>query len=241
VTPLPQTGRVPSAEVGQGRPAKVDLRVRTTEPELLDLGVDDAEASRSLADLRLVNRLLGVQRTLAEAVLPHLRPGARLLDVGCGSADLPAFLGRQAPSPVLLVGLDRKILHLREASGVVRGVQGDVHALPFRKRSFDVVTATHFLHHFDTPEVSGLLRALFDLSRGVLVVNDLHRARVPYLFSRMVFPLVFKSAVSVHDGLVSIRRGFRPAELEDAFRAAGITRVSVVRRFPYRLIAVAEA
>jgi len=219
----------------------VDLRVRATEPELLDLGVDDAEARRSLSDLRLVNRWLGVQRTLADAVLPHLRPGARLLDVGCGSADLPAFLARRAPSPVLVVGLDRKILHLRESARVVQRVQGDVRALPFPPRRFEVVTATHFLHHFDAPELPGLLRTLFDLSRGVLVVNDLHRARVPYVFSQVVFPLVFKSAVSVHDGLVSIRRGFRPAELAEAFRAAGITRVRIVRRFPYRLVAVAEA
>ena len=48
-------------------------------------------------------------------------------------------------------------------------------------------------------------------------------------------------AVSVHDGLVSIRRGFRPVELVEAFRAAGIPRVRIVRRFPYRLVAVAEA
>jgi 2-polyprenyl-3-methyl-5-hydroxy-6-metoxy-1,4-benzoquinol methylase len=219
----------------------VDLRVRTTEPELLDLGVDDAEALRSLSDLRLVNRWLGVQRVLADAVLPHLRPGARLLDVGCGSADLPAFLARQAASPVLVVGLDRKRLHLRESPREVQRVQGDVRALPFPPRTFDVVTATHFLHHVDAPELPGLLRTLFDLSRGVLVVNDLHRARVPYLFSQAVFPLVFKSTVSVHDGLVSIRRGFRPDELAEAFRIAGIARVRIVRRFPYRLVAVAEA
>lgn len=219
----------------------VDFRVRATDPEILDLGVDDDEARRSLADLRFVNRWLGGRRAIGRAVLPHLRAGSRLLDVGCGSGDLPAFLIRHAKAPFLAVGLDLKPLHLREAPPEVRPVVADVRHLPFALRSFDVVTASLFLHHFDAPELPDVLRALFALSRGVFVVNDLHRARVPYVFSRLFMPLVFKSAVSVNDGLVSIRRAFTPRELTDAFTAAGIARVDVARRFPYRLVAVAEA
>ena len=219
----------------------VDFRVRATDPEILDLGVDDDEARRSLADLRFVNRWLGGRRAIARAVLPRLRAGSRLLDVGCGSADLPAFLIRQARAPFLAVGLDVKPLHLREAPPEVRPVVADVRHLPFAPRSFDVVTASLFLHHFDAPELPDVLRALFALSRGIFVVNDLHRARVPYVFSRLFMPLVFKSPVSVNDGLVSIRRAFTPRELTDAFAAAGIARVDVARRFPYRLVAVAEA
>jgi hypothetical protein len=45
--------------------------------------------------------------------------------------------------------------------------------------------------------------------------------------------------VSVHDGLVSIRRGFRPAELRSAFEEAGLPHVRIRRRFPYRLLAIA--
>ena len=219
----------------------VDFRFRATDPEILDLGVDDEEARRSLADLRFVNRWLGGRRAIGRAVLPHLRAGSRLLDVGCGSADLPAFLIRHAKAPFLAVGLDLKPLHLREAPPEVRPVVADVRHQPFAPRSFDVVTASLFLHHFDAPELPDVLRALFSLSRGVFVVNDLHRARVPYVFSRLFMPLVFKSAVSVNDGLVSIRRAFTPRELTDAFTAAGIARVDVARRFPYRLVAVAEA
>ncbi len=219
----------------------VDFRFRATEPESLDLGVGDEEARRSLADLRFVNRWLGGRRAIARAVLPHLRPGSRLLDVGCGSGDLPAFLKRRSAVPLLAVGLDVKVLHLREAPPEVQPVVADVRALPFSPRSFDVVMASLFLHHFDAPELPGLLRALFLLCRGALVVNDLHRARVPYAFSRLFMPLVFKSPVSVNDGLLSIRRAFTPPELEDAFAAAGISRVRVLRRFPYRLVAVAEA
>jgi len=71
------------------------------------------------------------------------------------------------------------------------------------------------------------------------VVSDLERARVPFLFGRAVFPLVFRTGVSVHDGLVSIRRGFREPELRAAFAAAGLAGATIRRQFPYRLLAVA--
>jgi SAM-dependent methyltransferase len=216
-----------------------DLRRRATEEERLDEGVPEAEALKSLRDLRRVNRWLGGRRAIARALRPFLVPGARLLDVGCGSADLPAWLAGREPRPGLVVGLDLKWLHVRQAPAVVRAVVGDVRSLPFAPLSFDVVTASLFLHHFDEEEAPDVLRRLFGLARRALVVNDLHRARVPWLFGRAVFPFAFESEVSVDDGLLSIRRAFRPSELRDAFRRAGLPHARVRRSFPYRLIAVA--
>jgi ubiquinone/menaquinone biosynthesis C-methylase UbiE len=138
------------------------------------------------------------------------------------------------------VGLDRQWLHVRQAPASVRPVVGDVRALPFPPRSFDVVTVSLFLHHFDGAEVATVLRSLFALARRAIVVNDLHRAHVPWLFARAVFPFVFESPISVADGLLSIRRSFRPHELRAAFREAGLPQATVCRSFPYRLIAVAE-
>jgi SAM-dependent methyltransferase len=216
-----------------------DLARRATEPELLDLGVPEAEVRRSLGDLRLVNRWLAGRRALLQAVRPHLGRGGRLLDVGCGSADQPAFLKRRSSGPVLAVGVDIKLLHLRDVPPDVHAVVADVDALPFADGSFDVVTASHFLHHFGDDEIPRLLGGLYRLARRAVVVNDLHRHAVPLLFGRVFFPVLFRSPVSVSDGLLSIRRGFRPAELRAAFAAAGLPQVSIRRRFPYRLLAVA--
>jgi SAM-dependent methyltransferase len=218
----------------------VDLSRRSTEPELLDEGVSAEEARKSLADLRFVNRWLGGRRALVGVVAPLLAdaPRPRLLDVGCGSADLPDCVSRVVPE-VLAVGVDIKPVHLREAPPSVRPVVADVRRLPFPPRSFDVVTASLFLHHFDEPEVADVLSALFGLARRALVVNDLRRAQVPYWFGRLVFPLMFRSRVSMLDGLVSIRRSFTKAELTTAFARAGIASVRIRRSFPYRLVAVA--
>jgi SAM-dependent methyltransferase len=217
-----------------------DLSQRATEPELLDAGVPEPEVVRSLADLRFVNRWLGSRRGLLGAVRPHLSGGGRFLDVGCGSADLPVFLRSRLPGRIVAVGLDIKRLHLREAPRTIHRVVADVRALPFHDGSFDVVTASLLLHHFDAAELPPLLARLHSLSRRALVVNDLRRALVPFLFGRVFFPLLFRSPVSVVDGLVSIRRGFRAGELRTAFGRAGIDGVTIRRCFPYRLVAVAR-
>jgi SAM-dependent methyltransferase len=216
------------------------LEARATEPEQLDEGVPDEEALRSLRDLQFVNRWLGNPGSLLRAVRPHLPPGGRLLDVGAASGDVPAYLLARLPGPLKAVALDVKALHLRLTPAGLHRVVADVRALPFAERSFDVVTASLFLHHFDAAELPAVLASLFALARRALVVNDLHRTLVPYAFGRALFPLLFRSPVSVEDGLVSIRRGFRPDELRAAFATARVPLARLERRFPYRLLAVAE-
>ena len=219
----------------------IDLSRRATDPEMLDEGVPDDEALRSLSDIRFVNRWLVNRRRLFSIVRPYLEasPRPRILDVGCGSADIPAHLLRRSPRPTMAVGVDIKLLHLTAGPREVRRVRADVRALPFPPRSFDVVLASLFLHHFDAVEVAAVLRGLFDLTRRALVINDLRRARVPYVFGRAVFPLLFRSRVSVADGLLSIRRAFTAEELAAGFVEAGIP-VRIRRTFPYRFLAVAE-
>ena len=223
-----------------------DLRRRSCEPELLDdAGCHPDDVAKSLSDLRFVNRWLSARGRLLRAVAPHMPPGGRLLDVGCGSGDVAFFLqSRLSPppwkraGPVRAVGVDLKPLHLHHAPRCLGRVAADVWRLPFRDASFDVVTASLFLHHFEDGQLARLLRELARLARRAIVVSDLERAWVPHAFGRAVFPLVFETKTSVHDGLVSIRRGFRADELREAFQAAGLP-VEIRRLFPYRLLAVA--
>jgi ubiquinone/menaquinone biosynthesis C-methylase UbiE len=219
----------------------MDLSRRSQDTELLDEGVPPEEALRSLGDLRFVNRWLGNRQRVLRAVRPALEasPSPSLLDVGCGSGDVPVWIASQVARPVNVVGVDVKPLHLHAAPPALRGVVADVHALPFPDGRFDVVTASLFLHHFDGDDVARVLRELYRVTRGALVVNDLRRSRVPYVFGRATFPLLFRSRVSVEDGLLSIRRGFTHEELRREFAAAGIP-AQVEPTWPYRLLAVAR-
>jgi SAM-dependent methyltransferase len=218
----------------------IPLDRRATDKEELDEGVSPEEAHKSLADLRFVNRWLSNRHALWNAVSPHLT-GRRptILDVGCGSGDVVSWIRERSGGRTMAVGVDIKLLHLQVAPHDIHRVVADVHGLPFAAHSFDVVMTSLFLHHFDAPQVADVLEGLYRLARRALVVNDLRRARVPFEFGRLAFPLMFKSRVSVEDGLISIRRAFREDEMHAAFSAARIP-VQITRCWPYRLLAVAE-
>jgi SAM-dependent methyltransferase len=216
---------------------------RSTEPEKLDFeALPPGEIADSLADIRWVNRNLGGLRAFRRVLAPLVDGDGRvrLLDAGCGSGDVAAAVAAWAPRRIQAVGVDLKTLHLREAPPGVHRVAADVRLLPFANGTFDVVLCSLFLHHFDGAAAADVLRLLYAQARRALVVNDLRRAFVPYAFGRIVFPWIFRSAVSVHDGLLSIRRSFTVPELRAAFEAAGIPHVEIRRSFPYRLVAIAR-
>lgn len=109
-------------------------------------------------------------------LLPRLRPGMRLLDVGCGPGTLTADLAELvAPGPV--VGVDGSASVLEQAPAVPAGAdlsfrQGDAYALAFESGSFDVVHAHQLLQHLGDP-----VAALREMRRvcapgGVVAVRD---------------------------------------------------------------------
>jgi SAM-dependent methyltransferase len=109
-----------------------------------------------------------LERLLARLDLP---PGARVLDLGCGTG---------ANGPVLaaggrfVVGAERSALPLALAGTGDRGhavrVRADALALPFGARSFDLVVALDVLEHIDDDQ--GAARELYRVTRpgGALVV-----------------------------------------------------------------------
>jgi ubiquinone/menaquinone biosynthesis C-methylase UbiE len=111
----------------------------------------------------------------AAYLLPELRAGMSLLDVGCGPGTITADLARRV-APGEVVGLDRDAGVLAEAAAAnlanLRFATGDVYALPFADRSFDVVHAHQVLQHLTTPS-----DALVEMGRvcregGIVAVRD---------------------------------------------------------------------
>ncbi|TFV53794.1 methyltransferase domain-containing protein [Blastococcus sp. TF02A_35] len=118
----------------------------------------------------------------ASYLLPSLRPGLDLLDVGCGPGTITVDLAaRVAPGRVL--GLDLSPDPLDEArtaaarAGVEVGFRvGDVYALDLPDGSFDVVHAHQVLQHLTDPVAA--LREMARVCRpgGVLAVRDVDYA-----------------------------------------------------------------
>jgi len=93
----------------------------------------------------------------AAYVLPHLRGGLSLLDVGCGPGTLTVDLARRV-APGAVTGIDaadgvlaEARAHAQQAGSAVTWETGDVYALRFADASFDVVHAHQVLQHLSDP------------------------------------------------------------------------------------------
>lgn len=90
----------------------------------------------------------------AAFVLPYLRPGVNLLDVGCGPGTITAGLA-QVVAPGQVTGIDHDGKHIETARALAaeRGVTnvtfrtGDVLSLPFEDGTFDVVFENNVFIH----------------------------------------------------------------------------------------------
>jgi SAM-dependent methyltransferase len=112
-------------------------------------------------------------------LLPHLRPGLSLLDVGCGPGTITIDLApRVAPGQVIGVDASGEVVAQAKALGMetaatnVRFEVGDLFALRYEDATFDVVHAHQVLQHLADPA-----SALVELRRvlrpeGVLAARD---------------------------------------------------------------------
>jgi ubiquinone/menaquinone biosynthesis C-methylase UbiE len=130
------------------------------------------------------------QRTADEAaafLLPELRPGMRLLDVGCGPGSITRGLAeRLAPGQVIGLDPSREAIEGARRDAAARGLenldykQGSVYELPFPDASFDVAYAHQVIQHLREREAA--LREMLRVVRsgGLVAVRDIDWGTVAY-------------------------------------------------------------
>ncbi len=219
------------------------LRVPSQEWLDDDLGTP-GEIRQSFDDLWLINRWLGgvsgCLHLLDRYFARRDSRRARILDVGAGDSRLAdrlrAELERRNRS-VKFVALDRRLSHLRNgnhSSGKLSRVVADVSNLPFREKSFEVVICNLFLHHFSEDEAVQLMRRLAGVASEAVLINDLERHPLPYVFIRLAWPFA-RSRLTRHDGAASVRQAYTKDELEALASRAGFKEFEVERLPAFRL------
>jgi ubiquinone/menaquinone biosynthesis C-methylase UbiE len=230
------------------------LARRIDGEEWLDQGLGSPEAvAQSLTDLSRINRWLGGMRGLANHLFPRLRSWRpaplRILDLGAGGCPVPEAITHWAKReriPLQIFALDLQHAHLQWAQSRLRGqaeivlIQGDVATPPFADGSVDAVISSLFLHHFTPTALVQLLPRWVRLARRSLVMSDLVRHPVPYWFMKASSPVFAHSAITRHDAAVSIRRAYRPRELQGIAVEAGFPQARVFTHFPYRMTLVID-
>jgi ubiquinone/menaquinone biosynthesis C-methylase UbiE len=143
-------------------------------------GIDAADDPQSLLsfldEAAQLPEIRNAKRRATEAM--SLKPGDRVLDVGCGTGvDAPAMIAAVQPGG-RLVGIDMSELAIEHAARRMASVPeaqmlvADAHELPFEPDSFEACRVDRAMLHLEDPE-----RALKELRRvltagGRLVVNE---------------------------------------------------------------------
>jgi SAM-dependent methyltransferase len=226
------------------RTPRVPRRRRGTE-YLDDRHLDPALALRSLVDIRRSNRLFGGRNAMLAELRAVLGGAAgrtlTLLDVGTGAGDIPAdarTLANAMGVTLETMGLEWTVPLASAARTLCgRAVTGDARYLPFADQSVDIVTCSQVLHHFATPDDAMLLRELHRVARVRVIVGEIRRSWLAAVSLWLAsWPLGFHH-VSRHDGVVSVMRGFRRAELAELVHAATGVTPSVADRPGFRVTA----
>ncbi len=228
-------------------------RARELE-QMDDLSIRDGRIERALRELRYVNRYLGGYRAMRKSLRPYLKSWEggtlRFLDLGAGLGDYAVEfirLGRRYDVPVHVTALDANPEaarcaqtyldgHLRpDERARVRVIVGDALNAPGPAGSYHVVTASLFLHHFDDAAAVSLVRAMDLMASSGIVVNDLHRHVLAFAGIRALSAFFPVSPMFKHDGPLSVRRAFKPAELADIARRADLRDARIRRHWAFRL------
>jgi SAM-dependent methyltransferase len=166
---------------------------------------------------RLLPRFFGLDRCQALS----------FLDLGAGDGSLGALLTKWAADKR---GWQWRFTNLDVCLPALRlGNSGDnvvasALALPFRDGSFDVVVACQMTHHLTgDSEVVQHLREAWRVARMGIFFSDLHRGPLLYAVLWFIFKLRRYPRHFHHDSLLSVKRGFRAAELQKLAEQAGVS------------------
>ena len=235
-----------------------DLTQRSNAPEMMDdLTITDERLTKSLEQLQTVNRFLGGFSAVFEALLPYMqlnqeRP-VRILDVGCGIGDIPAFLLQETgirrwDVEFTLIDLNPATVsyakaHLASALDTsvrdrVTLAVADASRLPFPPGAFDIVMASMFLHHFAGKQATQIVREMGRVARDGVIINDLHRDELAYFGIKALTHILPATEMVRNDAPLSVARGFTRPELYRIGRKAGLSNVRLRWRWAFRWVLI---
>lgn len=119
-------------------------------------------------------------RELVRQIVPYLKAGDRVLDVGCGFGSLGrAMLDSPAWPPGASVrGLER----VKRGDERIEVDAYDGLSMPYEPRSFDVVILADVLHH--DPDPDRVIQQCIEASRRLLIIKD-HKLEGPWAKQRV--------------------------------------------------------
>lgn len=220
------------------------LRTRSAELEIMDdLDCHGEVVEQTLRELEVINRLLGGDNVTIDGISRLVKMNERsfiIADFGCGGGDLAMKIIKWA--------------RRRELSVSVEGIDANPHIIDFARKNckefqeitfkamdvfsnqttYDITTATLFVHHFTNDQLVELFQGMKRHSRLGVVINDIHRHSLSYHSIKWLTSLFSKSAMVKFDAPLSVRRAFKRNELVDILKKAGIDKYELTWKWAFR-------
>jgi ubiquinone/menaquinone biosynthesis C-methylase UbiE len=190
------------------------FRSRLIKPELLDSADPEEAENTNFGGHSTIRKLVGM------AAKPH--EPFTLLDVGAASGDTARVIAQAFPKASITCA-DYNAVNISAAPKPK--LLADAFRLPFPARAFDFVLCSLFLHHFEDSAVVELLKGMYSVAKKAILVCDLERHILPYLFLPATRPFFRWQRITLHDGPISVRAAFRRRELAELAKQAGIVEV----------------
>lgn len=214
-------------------------------------GLDVATHYHALAALGKTNKICRISRILWQSIrgtgiLSKRQEPLRILDVASGGGDNLIGLVRQAAHDSVAVeamGCDINPNAIRYAqktadrSGLSCVGFFQLNALedPFPE-NYDVIMCTLFLHHLKEADIRNVLARMAKATRKLVLVDDLRRNRLGYLYAWVGARLLTRSHIVHIDGPLSVRAAFTLAEFDQLARDAGLSEARFRRHWPQRFV-----
>ncbi len=226
-----------------------------SKPEMIDNpAADPVLLKNELKSIRTINRFFGGFSAVRRGVLrlADKAPAStemRILDLGTGSADIPAYLlrlGRRIHRTFHVTAVDAHPVVLQIARDRARTFpnltieQANLLELKYAPRTFDIVLCSLTLHHFSSEEIIAILGSMKRLCRIGFVVNDLRRSKVAIWTTWLYTHLTTSNEMTLKDSHLSVTRGFTADELRELAVQAGIRRFIIWRQAFFRLLLIGE-
>lgn len=230
------------------------MKNRILIPELMDdPTLDNDKLQAALNDVSLVNKYLGGQQITADGInyffKRYPQDKYHIADMGCGDGELLRYLARYCRKRSIkaqFTGLDvnRKSIVLAKKRSTdypeINFKQQDILAITGDAATFDIITTTLTMHHFDNKEIVRFLEHFHELSKLGWVVNDLQRSRIAAILFRGFSRIFMKTKIARYDGLVSIGRSFKRKELEKFASTLGLSNYKLDWRWAFRYLWIVD-
>ena len=227
----------------------LDTTYRTDlEESMDDFSMDNDGLVTALDDIARINQLLGGNSVTLEGVKNLIKDFPKdktvtIMDFGCGSGDMLRMFskfGKENNLKFQLIGIDANEATIRHAEKCsfdfenITYLAEDIFLYDFSKYNIDIALITLTLHHFKDDEILKIMRAILNLVKKGIVVNDLHRSKLAYrLFQAIIF--IFRlEKMTAEDGLISILRVFKREDLEKFSKELGLKKYSIKWKWAFR-------